>query len=56
MKNAIKNGDGKNGASAQEYMANFVINIDSSGKTVVETDKGKLPKVKVHKNTPGWGA
>ncbi len=56
MKNAIKNGDGKNGVSAQEYMANFVINIDSSGKTVVETDKGKPPKVKVHKNTPGWGA
>ncbi len=55
-KNAIKNGDGKNGVSAQEYMANFVINIDSSGKTVVETDKGKPPKVKVHKNTPGWGA
>lgn len=56
MKNAIKNGDGKNGVSAQEYMANFVINIDSFGKTVVETDKGKPPKVKVHKNTPGWGA
>lgn len=56
MKNAIKNGDGKNGVSAQEYMANFVINIDSSGKTVVETDKGKPPKVKVHRNTPGWGA
>ena len=56
VKNAIKNGDGKNGVSAQEYMANFVINIDSSGKTVVETDKGKPPKVKVHKNTPGWGA
>ena len=56
IKNAIKNGDGKNGVSAQEYMANFVINIDSSGKTVVETDKGKPPKVKVHKNTPGWGA
>lgn len=56
MKNSIKNGDGKNGVSAQEYMANFVINIDSSGKTVVETDKGKPPKVKVHKNTPGWGA
>lgn len=56
MKNAIKNGDGKNGVSAQEYMANFVINIDSSGKTVVETDKGKPPKVKVHKNTPSWGA
>lgn len=56
MKNSMKNGDGKNGVSAQEYMANFVINIDSSGKTVVETDKGKPPKVKVHKNTPGWGA
>lgn len=56
MKNAIKNDDGKNIVSAQEYMANFVINIDSMGKTVVETDKGKPPKVKVHKNTPSWGA
>lgn len=56
MKNAIKNNDGKNIVSAQEYMANFVINIDSMGKTVVETDKGKPPKVKVHKNTPSWGA
>lgn len=56
MKNAIKNDDGKNVVSAQEYMANFVINIDSMGKTVVETDKGKPPKVKVHKNTPSWGA
>lgn len=55
MKNAIKNDDGKNVVSAQEYMANFVINIDSMGKTVVETDKGKPPKVKVHKNTPSWG-
>lgn len=56
MKNAIKNDDGKKIVSAQEYMANFVINIDSMGKTVVETDKGKPPKVKVHKNTPSWGA
>ncbi len=56
MKNAIKNDDGKKVVSAQEYMANFVINIDSMGKTVVETDKGKPPKVKVHKNTPSWGA
>ncbi len=60
MKNAIKNGDGKNGVSAQEYMQalnqNIIINVDSNGKAVVETDKGKPPKVSGRKTTPGWGA
>lgn len=60
MKNAIKNGDGKNGVTAQEYMQalnqNIVINVDSNGKAVVETDKGKPPKVIGRKTTPGWGA
>lgn len=60
MKNAIKNGDGKNGVSAQEYMQalnqNIIINVDSNGRAVVETDKGKPPKVSGRKTTPGWGA
>ena len=60
MKNAIKNGDGKNGVSPQEYMQalnqNIIINVDSNGKAVVETDKGKPPKVSGRKTTPGWGA
>ena len=60
MKNAIKNGDGKNGVSAQEYMQalnqNIIINVDSNGKAVVETDKGKPPKVSGRKTTSGWGA
>lgn len=60
MKNAIKNGDGKNGVTSQEYMQalnqNIIINVDSNGKAVVETDKGKPPKVSGRKTTPGWGA
>lgn len=60
MKNAIKNGDGKNGVTPQEYMQalnqNIIINVDSNGKAVVETDKGKPPKVSGRKTTPGWGA
>lgn len=60
MKNAIKNGDGKNGVTAQEYMQalnqNIIINVDSNGKAVVETDKGKPPKVSGRRTTPGWGA
>lgn len=58
MKNSIK--ESRNSMSAQEYMQalnqNIVINVDSSGNPVVETDKGKPPKVKAKKNTPGWGA
>lgn len=60
MKNAIKNGDGKNGVTSQEYMQalnqNIIINVDSNGRAVVETDKGKPPKVSGRKTTPGWGA
>ena len=60
MKNAIKNGDGKNGVTSQEYMQalnqNIIINVDSNGKAVVETDKGKPPKVSGRKTTPGCGA
>ena len=60
MKNAIKNGDGKNGVTSQEYMQalnqNIIINVDSNGKAVVETDKGKPPKVSGRKTTPGLGA
>lgn len=46
--------------TAQDYMQalqqNIVINVDSNGKTVVETDNGKPPKVQSRKNTPSWGA
>ena len=46
--------------SAQDYMQalnqNIVINVDSNGRAVVETDKGKPPKVKSRTNTPSWGA
>ena len=46
--------------SPQEYMQalnqNIIINVDSNGKAVVETDKGKPPKVSGRKTTPGWGA
>lgn len=46
--------------AAQDYMQalnqNIVINVDSNGKTVVETDNGKPPKVQSRKNTPSWGA
>ena len=55
--------DVANGAqrtSAQDYMQalnqNIVINVDSNGRAVVETDKGKPPKVKSRTNTPSWGA
>lgn len=45
--------------SAQDYMQalnqNIVINVDSNGRAVVETDKGKPPKVKSRTNTPSWG-
>lgn len=46
--------------SAQDYMQalnqNIIINVDSNGRAVVETDKGKPPKVSGRKTTPGWGA
>lgn len=55
--------DVANGAqrtSAQDYMQalnqNIVINVDSNGRAVVETDMGKPPKVKSRTNTPSWGA
>lgn len=58
MQSAIK--ADKNGASSKEYMQalsqNIIINVDSSGKAVVETDKGKPPKVSTRKTSPGWGA
>ncbi len=45
--------------SAQDYMQalnqNIVINVDSNGRAVVETDKGKPPKVKSRTNIPSWG-
>lgn len=50
MKNAISNKG--NGVSAEEYMRQFqpqpqniFINVAQNGKTIVETDKGKPPKV-----------
>ena len=51
MQNAISNKG--NGVSAEEYMRQFqpqpqniFINVAQNGKTIVETDKGKPPKVK----------
>ena len=52
--------NGTQHTSAQDYMQalnqNIVINVDSNGRAVVETDKGKPPKVKSRTNTPSWGA
>ena len=52
--------NGTQRTSAQDYMQalnqNIVINVDSNGRAVVETDKGKPPKVKSRTNTPSWGA
>ena len=59
-KNAVAAQKGDKMMSPQEYMQalnqNIIINVDSNGKAVVETDKGKPPKVSGRKTTPGWGA
>lgn len=58
MSRDIKNGSQR--VNAQNYEQalnqNIVINVDSNGRAVVETDKGKPPKVKSRTNTPSWGA
>ena len=59
-KNAVAAQKGDKMMSPQEYMQalnqNIIINVDSNGRAVVETDKGKPPKVSGRKTTPGWGA
>lgn len=59
-KNAVAAQKGDKMMSPQEYMQalnqNIIINVDSNGKAVVETDKGKPPKVSGRRTTPGWGA
>ena len=52
---------GRQRTNAQDYEQalnqNIVIHVDSNGRSMVETDHGKPPKVKTYrKNTPTWGA
>ena len=52
---------GRQRTNAQNYEQalnqNIVIHVDSNGRSMVETDHGKPPKVKTfRKNTPTWGA
>lgn len=59
MSRDIKSGSQR--VNAQNYEQalnqNIVIHVDSNGRSMVETDHGKPPKVKTfRKNTPTWGA
>ena len=59
MSRDIKSGSQR--VNAQDYEQalnqNIVIHVDSNGRSMVETDHGKPPKVKTYrKNTPTWGA
>jgi hypothetical protein len=59
MSRDIKSGSQR--VNAQNYEQalnqNIVIHVDSNGRSMVETDHGKPPKVKTYrKNTPTWGA